>query len=118
MGMFDNITVNLKMFGLAENYTLEVFQTKDFDSFMEDYFIDVDKNLRKTTFDKKLIPLEERMFPDMPEIGKYRSIPNGSIAVDYSGVLNFYTYKKEVWIEINAIFVNGVMTEFEIIKDN
>ena len=135
MGMYDNLRCNYPLPGDPGDIE---FQTKSFDSFLNDYRITESGELLVEEYD-----IEDRSDPNakgiMRIVGMMTRIPKGWKLVDFTGVVNFYGDKhsgklllisregtkmldengKEVerpaaeWFEFNATIDHGTLVSVE-----
>ena len=109
MGMFDDIRVETLLPDNPDNDT--IFQTKSFDSFMEQYVISEKGELYKEEWDTEWIDEETHWFG-----GYIHRIPETyrrSYLTDYHGDVIFYNGRKsdDSWKEYIARFTNGKLTQ-------
>lgn len=139
MGMYDNLKCD---YPLPGNPVGIEFQTKSFDSLLDDYTILSDGRLMVEVYD-----IEDRSDPNaegiMRFVGMMTRIPLGLKPLDFTGVANFYGDKntgqlflisresikmldengEEIerpeaeWFEYNATFEHGVLTSVERLTD-
>ena len=97
MGMFDQIRCE---YPLPDSQVQDaVFQTKTFDSVLDDYTITRDGRLIHHTVEREVVPEHERPYYGKPEwerplfqiLGSWKSIPTGDVEVPFHGDLIFYT---------------------------
>ena len=143
MGMFDNLRCEYQLPGLKDSTSIE-FQTKSFDSLLDDYKITADGLLMIEEYD-----IEDRSDPNAVGIlkmaGCLTRIPLSWKPIDFTGVVNFYGDKNsgsiflisfsppktskldengnEVeiepaeWFEYNATFEQGKLTSINRIGE-
>ena len=113
MGMFDYVTCQYPLPGLADSSAME-FQTKDFDCQMETYKISATGRLLKETYH-----IEDRSDPNALAgslksiLGCATRVKDGEVDLNFHGVLNFYDGWKDEWVEFNAKFTDGVVVSIE-----
>ena len=115
MGMYDNLRCEYPLPGDPGDIE---FQTKDFDSILNEYRITVDGKLLIEEYD-----IEDRSDPNatgfMRFVGSMTRIPKGYKPVDFTGYVNFYGKGFERpaletdWFEYIATFEHGMLTSVE-----
>lgn len=122
MGMYDEVICNYPLPGTV----VGEFQTKSFENFLEKYIITEEGRLIRETFNLEKVPEEERPFYGKPEwetspisrmIGSFRRVDIKEEFYDYTGIVNIYTIKNNVWLEYKIKFVDGYVKTAELVKD-
>jgi hypothetical protein len=129
MGMFDTIHINKKFLPTIREvekhgYSLNSLQTKDFDSLLEDYYVEEDGKL---FLDKVEYMIIEN--PDPPEKKKWsppffqEEKSRERVFVPYTGEITagafFMDYtnpKDEIFIDIDFKFIDGIIQSKGIVK--
>lgn len=132
MGMHDNIIVkqnlplpeDLKNLNINwENY---VFQTKNLDNCLLDYFISEDGTLFEHIIEREFIPYSEeeknkRNYKPWNIWKEVKEKSSRNEKIDYHGSINFYTYDEidddnNFWVEFKAYFVYGKLDKIELVE--
>jgi hypothetical protein len=112
MGLFDTLRIEMKIPGFTEVPDVE-FQTKSFDSAMENYVISNSGELYREVWDYKWVDDNE-----VPIIKGYMQRIEGSYRreylTDFHGDIIFYTSKpmseSRIWRDYTARFTTGRLT--------
>lgn len=112
MGMFDNL-----------RYNGELYQTKDFECQMTDYWIEDGKLIASIGYYEST-PKAERPYPDAPDddfrsaCGCIRWVETERRDFKFHGFVNFYRMATgDVWEEYNAKFTDGALIEVQRVID-
>jgi hypothetical protein len=132
MGMYDNIickkelplTEELKSFPVKWDEI--IFQTKDLENCLIDYFISEDGELFEEVVEREYIYYTEEekkskdfkswnLFKDVIEKNKYNK------KIDYHGKILFYTTEnisdtEDVWVDFEAYFIYGKLDQIKLTK--
>lgn len=128
MGMFDDISVSdalpysdeMKELGIDIN--VRAFQTKDLENYMGHYFIQGGKLFERKYKVNEWVPGDENAKNFMDRLGYMKQEDEYLEQVMHHGEVYFYDFRCDVkdkwdcWIEFKAVFTNGIVDRYELIK--
>lgn len=126
--MFDNISVadslpyNDEMRELKLDINNTVFQTKDLDCLMDNYFVQNGKLYIQKYKTEKWMEGDKNAKSYLDRIGWMQREDPYYEEVKYHGVIHFYDFKNNVndkwdcWIEYKATFTEGALNNIELFK--
>ena len=126
--MFDNISVadplpyNSEMSELGLDINNRSFQTKDLDCVLAEYIIQGGKLFERKYKEEKWVEGDSKSKNWVDRIGRIERGDPYLELVNYHGEIYFYDYQDNVkdkwdcWVEFKAVFSNGVVDRYELIR--
>ena len=128
MGMFDNISVadplpfTSEMRELGLDINNRSFQTKDLECVLAEYIIQGGKLFERKYKEEKWIEGDSKSENWLDRIGRIERGDPYLEPVNYHGEIYFYDWQDNVnekwdcWVEFKAIFSNGVVDRYELLR--
>jgi len=131
MGMYDELTVKKslplpKEIKKLKNWKEFVFQTKDLNNCLSEYFINERGFLYEVVVEREYIEFtkEERKSQDIKPWQLWKDVIEKSRTnkkLDYHGKILFYTFEElddntDFWLEFVAYFIYGKLDKIELVK--